>query len=151
MPRRQTRPPPGTWPAPLSEVAGPQVEAATVGYVAAGAPSLTVMPVADDGIDDATAKFLLSQTLLAIRQEDEEAREREEVEEMEEKVAKRLLRLAEVVEQFRGRDWSQLSDLERITCAIVAHSAALKKKKEKRKRKKRRRRSSWRSLISCSS
>ena len=92
------------------------------------------MPVADDGIDDATAKFLLSQTLLAIWQE-EEAREREKVEEMEEKVAKRL-RLAEVVEQFRGRDWSQLSDLERIACAIVAHPAALKKKEKRKKRKR---------------
>ena len=137
-------------PAPLSVVAGPQGAAVTVGYVAAVAPSLTVMPVADDGID-ATAKFLLSQTLLAIRHQEEEAREREEVEEMEEKVAKRLLRLAEAVEQFRGRDWSQLSDLERIACAIVAHSAALKEEEKRKKRKKRRRRrSSWRSLISCS-
>ena len=58
--------------------------------------------------------------VLGIRQEEEEeARERAEVEELE-KTAKRL-----VVEEFRGGDRSQLSDLERLACAIVAHSAAL--------------------------
>ena len=51
--RRQTRPPPETRPAPLSEAARAQVEAATVGCVATGAPSLAVMLVADVGIDDA--------------------------------------------------------------------------------------------------
>ena len=69
VPREQKRPPPGEWPAPLSEVAGPQA-AVTVGYVAAGAPaggrrrhrrcSRQVLPLAD---------------ALGIRQE-EEARER---------------------------------------------------------------------------
>ena len=42
-------------PALLPEVAGPQA-AATVGYVAAEAPLLTVVPVSDDRIDDA-ARF----------------------------------------------------------------------------------------------
>ena len=37
--RAQKRPLPGMRPAPPSEVAGPQVVAATGGYVAAGAPS----------------------------------------------------------------------------------------------------------------
>ena len=41
-PRGPMPPLPGARPAPLSEVAGPQA-AVTVGYVAAGAPSLTVV------------------------------------------------------------------------------------------------------------
>ena len=42
-PRGPKTPPPGMRPAPPSEVAGPQATAATVGYVAAGAP-LAVVP-----------------------------------------------------------------------------------------------------------
>ena len=131
----------------LSEVAGPQ-EAVTVGYVAAGAPLLVAVPVSDDRIDDAALQFLLQQCLLALAEEEENAREEAEVKELEEVVAKRMQRLAE---EFRGRVRSQLSDLERIACALVAHSAVLAKKKEKRKKKKRRRRWTWRSLFSCSS
>ena len=44
--RAQTTPLPGMRPAPLSEVAGPQA-AVTVGYVAAGPPSLVVVLVSD--------------------------------------------------------------------------------------------------------
>ena len=54
----QKRPPPGMRPAPLPEVARPQA-AVTVGYVAAGAPSFTMVPVSDDRIDDAALQFLL--------------------------------------------------------------------------------------------
>ena len=71
----QKRPPPGMRPAPLPEVAGPQA-AVTVGYVAAGAPSLTVVPVSDDRIDDAALQFLLQQSLLARAEEEEKARRR---------------------------------------------------------------------------
>ena len=70
----QKRPPPGMRPAPLPEVAGPQA-AVTVGYVAAGAPSLTVVPVSDDRIADAALQFLLQQSLLARAEEEEKARE----------------------------------------------------------------------------
>ena len=57
-PREQTRPPPGTRLAPLSDVARPQQAAVTVGYVAAGAPSLVVAPVAaHDGLDAATVQL----------------------------------------------------------------------------------------------
>ena len=73
----------GMRPAPPSEVAGPQGEAATVGYVAAAGP-LLVPPVLGGGdtLDDATVSFLLAQSLLE-RQELEEmvaaAKRREEV------------------------------------------------------------------------
>ena len=75
----QKRPPPGVRPAPLPEVAGPQV-AVTVGYVAAVAPSLAVVRELDLLHDDATVQFLLQQSLLA-RAQEEEARELEEVKE----------------------------------------------------------------------
>ena len=42
----QKRPPPGTRPGVLQDPGPPWVEAVTVGYVAAGAPSLVVAPVA---------------------------------------------------------------------------------------------------------
>ena len=72
-PRGQEQPPPGVRPAPLSEVAGPQA-VVTVGCVAAVAPSLAVVLVADLLHDDATVQFLLQQSLLARAQEEEEAR-----------------------------------------------------------------------------
>ena len=58
---RQKRPPPGTRPTALREP-GPQVEAATVGYVAAGAPLLVVPSLsaaAADG-DAVTLSFLVN-------------------------------------------------------------------------------------------
>ena len=150
----QKRPPPGMRPAPLPEVAGPQA-AVTVGYVAAGAPSLAEVPVSDMMHDDATVQFLLQQSLLARAQEEEEAREEAEVKVMEEKVDKIMVQLAERVREVARRDGFHLSlnlsNLERTACTFVAHSEALRKKKEKRK--KRRRRIRYRSgfLVSCSS
>ena len=150
----QKRPPPGMRPVPLPEVAGPQA-AVTVGYVAAGAPSLTVVPVSDDRIDDAALQFLLQQSLLARAEEEEEAREEAEVKVMEEKVDKMMEQLAERVREVARRDGFRLSlnlsNLERTACTFVAHSEGLRKKKEKRK--KRRRRIRYRSgfLVSCSS
>ena len=52
--------PPGMRPAPPSEVAGPQVVAATDDYVAAEAPLLAVWSLGGaDGVDDTAVKFLL--------------------------------------------------------------------------------------------
>ena len=57
----------------------PWVEAVTVGYVAAGAPSLVVAPVAaHDELDTASVQYLLQQSLLARVEEEEEARELKE-------------------------------------------------------------------------
>ena len=95
----QKRPPPGMRPAPLPEVAGPQA-AVTVGYVAAGAPSLTVVLVSDDRIDDAALRFLLQQSLLARAEEEE--REEAVVKELEDDLVLREQRLFRLVEQLHG-------------------------------------------------
>ena len=72
--------PPGTRPAPPSEVAGPQGAAATVGYVAAGAPLLVVPSLRGaDGVDGTTVSFLLAENL-KLQKEEERRREREEAE-----------------------------------------------------------------------
>ena len=66
--------PPGTRPGVLQDPGPPWVEAVTVEYVAAG-PSLTVVSVSDDRIDDAALQLLLQQSLLARAEEEEKARE----------------------------------------------------------------------------
>ena len=67
-------------PAPPSEVAGPQVVAATGGYVAVGAPLLTVSSLRGaDGVDIA-AKFLLRAEFKKEGEEEEEEKEEEEEE-----------------------------------------------------------------------
>ena len=62
--------------------------------MAAGAPSVAV----HDGLDDATAQFLLSQTLLAMQQEDEEAKQAKEVTVWEVKVAEAETRILEEID-----------------------------------------------------
>ena len=131
-PRGQEQLPPGVRPAPLPEVAGPQA-AVTVGYVAAGAPSLAVVLVSDMLHDDATVQFLLQQSLLARSQEEEEAREQEEDKRQEEAVVTRMLRLEAEVMKYAGRDRSQLSDLEKAAVTLVAHSDALRRRRERRR------------------
>ena len=94
---------------------------------AAGAPSLTVVPVSDDRIDDAALQFLLQQSLLARAEEEEKAREEAEVKVMEEKVDKMMEQLAEKVP---GRSRGVMGFVSRSTsrtlsvrpCAFVAHS-----------------------------
>ena len=138
-PRGQEQPPPGVRPAPLSEVAGPQA-AVTVGYVAAVAPSLAVVPVSDLLHDDATVQFLLQQSLLARAQEEEEARELEEVKRMEKAVVTKMQRLEAEVQMYAGQDLSQLSDLERAAVTFVARSDALRRRRRERRRKRKKQR-----------
>ena len=76
--RRQEAPPPGAHPGVLKE---PEVRAATVGYVAAGAPSLSVVLVSDMMHDDATVQYLLKQSLLARQAELDRRKRRVEEEE----------------------------------------------------------------------
>ena len=74
--RAQKRPLPGTRPAPVAEVAGPQVRADTVGYVAAVRPQLVGHRLkGDDGIDGTAVRFLVRKVL--------EEKERRQVEEKE--------------------------------------------------------------------
>ena len=70
VPWHQMPPLPGTGHAALKD--GPQVEAATVGYVAAGAPLLVVAShaaAAADGVDAATLSFFLAKRKAEERKE----------------------------------------------------------------------------------
>ena len=86
--RRQKAPPLGAHPGVLKEPEV-QVRAATVGYVAAGASSLSVVLVSDMMHDDATVQYLLKQSLLErqaeldrrkrrVEKEEKKAKEKEE-------------------------------------------------------------------------
>ena len=67
----------GTRPASPSEVAGPLGPAATVGFVAAGAPLLAVSSLRGaDGVDDTAVKFLRAE----LKKEEEERNEQERLE-----------------------------------------------------------------------
>ena len=128
-------------PAPLPEVAGPQA-AATVGHVAAGAPSLTAVLVSDDRIDDATMQFLLQQSLLARAEEEEKAREEAEVKELEDDLVLREQRLLRMVDELRGAGTEAQGECSRLELAAIRWcmvKAKILKRKEKRKEKKKRR------------
>ena len=132
----QKRPPPGMRPAPLPEVAGPQATV-TVGYVAAGAPSLTVVLVSDDRIDDAALQFLLQQSLLARAEEEEKAREEAEVKELEDDLVLREQRLFRLVEQLHGAGLEIQAECSWLELAAVRWymvKAKILKRKEKRKK-----------------
>ena len=78
----------GTRPAPLAEVAEPQVGAVTVGYVAAPEPLLSTPSLADtmaDQVDDRAVQILLQMALKKKKREEEkeERRRQEEVAEHE--------------------------------------------------------------------
>ena len=112
--RAQTTPLPGVRPAPLSEVARPEA-AVTVGYVAAGPPSLVVALVAvHDHVDQASVQFLLQQYFLARVAEEEKARE--EVKMLEDDVADKESLLLEELCKVRdgvGPPWSKFSGIEK--------------------------------------
>ena len=138
--RAQVTPPPGSRPALLSEVAGPQA-AVTVGCVAAGPPSLVVALVAvHDHVDQASVQFLLQQSFLAHAAGEEKAREEAEVKMLEDDVAdKESLLLEELCKVRDGvwLPWSKFSGVEKV--AVHWHVALVKarKKKGSKKRKKR--------------
>ena len=141
--RAQKRPLPGTWPAPLPEVAGPQA-AVTVGYLAAGAPSLAVVLVSDMMHDDATVQFLLQQSLLARAR----AEEAEVVKQLEVVLAEAEDKLFVALEEFRVSpsrpSWNSLSPA--LKAAVQWHVAVDRVRKRKRKgrrRKRRRRTTAW--------
>ena len=124
--RAQNTPPPG--------------DAAVVGDVAAGAPSLVVVPVAKhDGLDDATVQFLLQQSL-RMRAAEEEAKELEDVAVMRER---RLLRL--LGELGGAGPQANLTILEQAALSWFSKTKVMKRKE---KRKKKRRKPG--SLLTCS-
>ena len=129
-PRTQITPPPGSRPAPLSDVAGLQA-AVTVGYVAAGPPSLVLALVAvHDHVDQASVQFLLQQSFLARAAEEEKATEEAEVKMLEDDVAdKESLLLEELCKVRDGvrPPWIKFSVIEK---AAVQKKGSKKRKKE---------------------
>ena len=125
-------------PAPLSEVAGPQV-AVTGGNVVASVPLLGAPSMADssaEAIDGSTLSFLLQHALEVKRKEEEEAVEAAELAELEEKVAVAECRLLAELQREREeatcitrRTWAALSGVEQY--AVLWSSAKEKVKMRK--------------------
>ena len=114
--RRQKAPPPGAHPGVLKEPEV-QVRAATVGYVAAGAPSLSVVLVSDMMHDDTTVQYLLKQSSRQAeldrrkRRVEEEKKAKEKKEKQKAATAKELVAVPGVGEVGRAgglRHWQDL-------------------------------------------
>ena len=143
----QEQPPPGMRPGSLSDPGPPQQVAATVGYVAAGAPRLTpVVLVQDAALDDKTIPWLLKRSLAERQREEEEAVEAAVLAELEVKVAVAEDRL--LVDLQREREdgtrisretWATLSHVEQLAVEWYLVKDVLVKRRVKRKKKKRRR------------
>ena len=119
--RRQKAPPPGAHPGVLKEPEV-QLEAATVGYVAASTPLLVVASLAGcDVVDTTTITYLLQYALRKRQKEEEEKRKKEEKEKEE---AQRAL------DDFFSSPWAQ----------DAAARGSQERKEEKRRRKKKKRR-----------
>ena len=114
----------GMRPVPPSEVAGPQVAAATGGYVAAGAPLLVVASLAGrDDVDGTTVSFLLAENLKLQKKVEEEEKERRR---------KRL--------EAGDREEISLAVHEEAAAALERARLLLVQAGKRRKRKKRRKR-----------
>ena len=131
-PWAQKAPPPGTRPAPLAEVAEPQWEAVTVGYVAAPGPLLstpTLMDSVVEEVDRRAVKFLLQAELKQRKKEEVKERRRQR------EAAAYEARMQELE---RNVDWNeQLAPEESYAWRMWAgHLPDRKRKKKKRRRKK---------------
>ena len=125
--------PPGVRPAPPSEVAGPQVRAATVGYVAAaGAPLLAVPSLAGgDAIDDTSVHFLLEMALLSP----------EEVEQLRQAERRKLAREEKEKEEKKKKEKERQEFFARWTADYLnslsqSSSSTSQRRRKKRKKKK---------------
>ena len=93
-----------------------QLEAATVGYVAAGAPLLVVASLAGgDDVDATTVSFLLRKTLVLKEEEEKERRRKKEEEEEQflEQSLQELRLLSETPLAGRSLQWSSSSSAMR--------------------------------------
>ena len=129
--------PPGVRPAPPSEVAGPQVVAATGGYVAAGAPLLAVSSLRGaDCVDDTAVKFLLRAALKKKKKEEEEERQQDLADEaLDEKLDAEMDALMAIgPERLTSRQHARLTAVLRERAELVERR---KKRRTMRKRKKR--------------
>ena len=130
VPRHLKTPPPGTRPAPLAEVAGPQEGAVTDGYVAAPVPLVSSpMLAGGDATDDVTVAFLVGAVFEEKRLEEEMARVRRQREAAEHEARMREL-------DRRVQDDVPLSSTEsRAWMRWAGHLPPKRKRKKKRKRK----------------
>ena len=108
--RRQKAPPPGAHPGVLKEPEV-QVRAATVGYVAAGAPSLSVVLVSDMMHDDTTVQYLLKQSSRQAELDRRKRRVEEEEKKAKEKKEKQKVATAKELVAVPGvGKWVELVD-----------------------------------------
>ena len=123
----------GTRPAPLAEAAGPQVRAATVGYVAAaGAPLLSVPLLAGgDGLGNTSVRWLLKVALKKKKEEEEERK----VQERKERVMRDIHRKIHANEEVSEAEWAAW----RAWHGIGSSSSGGQKRKRKKRRKRRKR------------
>ena len=130
--RSQTTPLPGVQPGVPLDPGPPWVEAAAVGYVAAGVPLLGAPSLADSSAevtDGSTLSFLLQRLLEVLRQEREGT-------------------------QVTRQTWSTLSRVEQFAVRWFMAKDAVGKRRVKRKKKKKTRRTRSRRsgfLLCCSS
>ena len=129
VPRHLKTPPPGTRPAPLAEVAGPQEGSVTDGYVAASVPLVSSpMLAGGDAMDDVTVAFLVGAALEEKRHEEEKARVRRQREAAEHEARMREL-------DRRVQNDVPLSSAESRAWMRWAGHLPPKKRKKRRKRK----------------
>ena len=129
--------PPWMRPTPPSEVAGPQVVAATVGQVAAWAPLLAVSSLRGaDGVNDTTVKFLLRAELKEQKEEEvEEERKQELVDEaLDDKLDAEMDALMAIgPERLTSRHNARFSRAELIERS--KRRRTMRKKNQRRKKK----------------
>ena len=134
--RRQKRHPPGTRSgAPLDPE--PQVAAATVGYVAAGAPLLVVAPLAGgDVVDATTVSYLLRENLRRTKEEEEKERTRVEEVKAAEKHEAKMPKLGEKIRHdvpLTEAEWAALYQWQGISPKPSSSSSGKRRKRKKQK------------------
>ena len=141
--------PPGVRPAPPSEVAGPQVVAATGGCVAARAPLLAVSSLRGaDGVDDTAVKYLLRAELKKKKEEEEEERKQELADgALDDKLEAEFDALMAIFpERLTSRQEARLRAIQQERLDLIEWR---KRRRAARKSKKRRKKKTPRTSSSC--
>ena len=129
-PRGSKTLPPGMRPAPPSEVAEPQVVAATVGYVVVGAPLLAVSSLRGaDGVDDTSVKYFLRAELK--KKKEEEERKQQEMHERRMQLLNQRVGLDLPLTEAEWAAWRQWMGI------VPSSSSSAGKRRKRKKRKKR--------------
>ena len=146
--RGLSAPLPGTRPAPLPEVAGPQGRPVAPLSPGAGVPSLAspALAGATGEMVDSSALAFLAARAVQVREEEEA----EELRQLDEVLATAEDRLVEALDPLRHDEsrprWSSLSPVEQAACHWYA--AGLRREKRKRRKKRRRTKTTRRTRFS---